>query len=71
MCKKHDKAMGSWRANSPLWPGIANPIQYLETGYTCAVVPYGQRKVCLQTEEGSIYVTRLFSQPRWQHVTIQ
>ena len=23
-CEKHEKAIGSWRANSPSWPGIAS-----------------------------------------------
>src|SRR5271167_3519459 len=54
-CEKLEQAIGSWRANSPSWPEIGNPIQHLEAGYTCAVVPHRQRKACLQTEEGSIY----------------
>ena len=28
-CEKHDKANGSWRANSPLWPYIEKPMCYL------------------------------------------
>src|SRR5712692_5294603 len=54
-CDKHDKATGSWRANSPSWPGVDKSTQHLEAGYTCAVVPYRQRTECLQTERGSIY----------------
>ena len=54
-CTKHDKAMGTWRANSPSWPDIVKPMPLLEAGYTCAVVPHRQRTTCLQTEKGSIY----------------
>jgi len=32
--KETDKANGSWRANSPSWPGINKSMQQLEAGYT-------------------------------------
>jgi hypothetical protein len=25
-CEKHDKSIGSWRANSPSWPNIGRPM---------------------------------------------
>ena len=37
---------------------IGNPIQHLEVGYTCAVVPYSQKKACLQTRRGPYTVIR-------------
>ena len=35
-CEKHEKAIGSRRANSPSWPCIETML-YLEAEYTCAV----------------------------------
>jgi hypothetical protein len=35
-CEKHEKAIGSRRANSPSWPCIET-MPYLEAEYTCAV----------------------------------
>src|SRR5471032_2010328 len=35
-CEKHEKALGSRRANSPSWPCIET-MPYLEAEYTCAV----------------------------------
>jgi hypothetical protein len=39
----------------PTLGDLSNMLQHLEAGYTCAVVPYRQRKASLQTERGSIY----------------
>jgi len=36
----------------PTLAEVGNPIQHLEAGYTCAVVPYSQKKASLQTRRG-------------------
>ncbi len=46
---EYDKAIGSWRANKPLWPGINKRMPTSEAGYTYAVVPCLPNTVCLQT----------------------
>src|ERR1039458_8394869 len=57
-CEEHENAIGNWRANSPLWPGIVKSMQQLEAGYTCAVVPHCQKTECLQTRRGPYTYSR-------------
>src|SRR5664279_5672882 len=48
------KAIGSWRANSPLWSGTSEQVPQSETGYTCAVVPQAKkRSVC---KRGGVHI---------------
>lgn len=47
--EKAEKAIGSRRANSPLWSCIQERMLQLETEYTFAVVPKHQQTGCLQT----------------------
>jgi hypothetical protein len=53
-CEKHEKAIGSRRANSQSWPVCRKSIHNSEAGYTCAVEPTRGRTVCLQPR-GSPY----------------